>query len=404
MSCGTGHSKIALRASALALIVLAIGATSAHASYPQYWCAPTGTASPPCVESATLNGSPLLVSDPNFSIQLVPFTNGGYHSFAATIENSSGGADLGSAALSDTFSVVVDTGTLVPRVASSQGSNMSFTRTPEAGGTYEITITGSPTTLTDNSECTWPSGGLPSCPFEATKEFTAYLSTQVSDYEGWPIASDIASFYGMNLSTNIAETGLPPQLEPDPSTPGADQLVIDLANQHELPGGATFYGFFHMTIPSSFLQAVYGIDDPSTVTDTGLAASVGAGGGTVTITVAPGGSSLQLDITGLTFTTRVLRIARGVITPTSPGHVSARRTAPTRGRISFRAAKPRGSRINDYVASCTATKGHTKAAGKSAASPITVKGLRVAKAYRCTVWAASKAGAGKHSAAAVLPA
>ena len=156
-------------------------------------------------------------------------------------------------------------------------------------------------------------------------------------------------------------------------------------------------------VPSSFLQTVYGIDDPSTVTDTGLAATVGAGGGTVAIQVAPSGGALLVDITGLTFSSRVLTIRRGVITPTRPLGVTARRTSTSRGQISFRAAKPRGSRIKFYRANCTSTRGHPSVKAKSSGSPVRVSGLRPREAYRCTVVAQAKAGAGQVSAAVKLP-
>ena len=397
-----GVSKIAGPALVIAVITLTLGAGSARAVLSTSWCAPVGSQAPPCVASATLNGNPLLASDPNFSIQLVPFAAGGSDEFSMTVENGAGGADLGPSALSDTFSVVVNGGTLVPRVAFAQGSDVSFERNPEPGGTYRMTITANPVAITDNSECSYPGGGLPTCPYEATNEFAGYLSAQVSDYDGWPTPSQIDSFYGMDLSTNIAETGLPPQLVPDPATPGADEVVLDLANQHELPGGVTFYGFLHMSIPGSFLQTVYGIDDPSTVTDTGLAASVGAGGGTVAIQVAPGGGALLVDITGLTFSSRVLTIRRGVITPTRPLGLIARRTSAGRGQISFRAAKPRGSRITFYRASCATITGHSKVKAKSSRSPVKLSWLRVGHAYRCTVVAHARAGAGQVSSSVNL--
>jgi hypothetical protein len=169
----------------------------------------------------------------------------------------------------------------------------------------------------------------------------------------------------------------------------------------EFPGGLIFHGFLHMRIPSSFLQTVYGIDDPSTVTDTGLAASVGAGGGTVTVSVEPGGGALLVDISGMTFSPRTLTIRRGVVTPTVPNGLATHRISARRGKVSFHAARPRGSRITGYRLRCFA--GHQTVNGSSKRSPIVVSGLHRGRTYRCTVWAQSKDGAGLHSRSITLP-
>jgi hypothetical protein len=381
----------------LAASVLLVGPGRASALSSASWCT---ASAPPCVVSATLDGAPFFASDPNYDFGIVSYTDRGSSGFSWGILSTSTGNDLGAGALGQVWRVVIDTGTLVPRVSYAQGANVTFTRSPQPAGTYRLTITASPETITDNNECDF-SGPSPTCPFRATRAFTAYLATQISDfnYAGMYTPSQVGSFYGMDMSTNIAETDLPPQIVPDPGT-GTNEVVFQLANQHELPDGSRFLGNLHVRLPDSFLSAIYGITDPSTVTTNGLAASIGAG--TVSIHEVPGGGALALDLTGVTFSHRTLRIRRGVVTPTTPLHVRARRLGAHRGKVRFRAAHPRGVRIAGYRIVCTSP--HARTSARSHGSPITVTGLAAGVAYSCAVRAESKAGLGRPSRSVHMPA
>ncbi len=379
-------------AAVVAVLFLTLSAGRASAMTPPGWCSET---SPPCIVSATLNGSPVLVSDPTYWLELSKSAPASVPSdFIVNVERQTG-PDLGAGDLSDDWSVVVDTGTMVPRVASGYGANMTYTRTPEPGGTYQMTIAGSPVHINNNSDCDF-STSIPTCPFMATSDYAAYLQAEVDDYSlpSLYTAAQIPSFYGMNMWTNIDETGLPPEIL---STASGNELVLQLADQHEFPDGSTFVGFFHLLIPDSFLQAVYGVNDPSTISTAGLAASIGAG--TVTVTEQPG--ALEVDITGITFTHRTLIIRAGVITPAAPRGVRARRTGTHTGRIAFSPARPRGAKVTGYEVTCKS--GHSKVTARGRRSPVKIKGLRAALGYRCTVAGTSKPGLGASSAAAPLP-
>ncbi len=86
----------------------------------------------------------------------------------------------------------------------------------------------------------------------------------------------------------------------------------------------------------------------------GLNASVGAGGGTLSVTVEPGNTGVQVKITGLTFSRRKLKIKLGHVTPRAPTHVKASRVSGTTARVTFGAARPRGQKVKGYSASCRA--------------------------------------------------
>lgn len=367
--------------------LLACGAGTAIAKSEASWCR---VKAPPCVLNATLNGAPLTPTDPNIDVVLAPFTDRGSQEFLFDIESTTNGADLGSALAGATFSVVIDTGQMVPRVAAGQ-ANVSFRRNQLSDGTYQVVITGTPAKFNDNNNCNF-SGPLPTCPFQATKTYAAFFQVDVGDYNinTYP-PSWVPSFYGMDLSTNIAETGLPPQIMTDLSN--NEELVLQLADYHEYADSTLTSGFVHLRIPAAFLQAVYGIDDPTTVTGSALQASIGAG--TVTITPEAGNQALDVNVTGITFSSQTLVIKRGVITPGAPTGLHARRTGKHQGRISFQPAQAKGSAITGYYVSCQPrARHHYLVTAYGGHSPIIVRGLAKRVAYRCAVDASSRAGTG----------
>jgi hypothetical protein len=379
------HWRIPLRdlmcVAFVAALFLTFSAGRASAMTPPGWCS---EASPPCIVSASLNGSPISDTDPNYYVELSPFMSNGSSNFTVWVERQTT-PDLGAGDLSDNWSVVVNTGAMVPRVAAGYGANMTYTRTPEAGGTYQMTIAGNPVTINNNTGCDF-SSSIPTCPFKATSDYAAYFQVQVGDYNlpSLYTAAQIPTFYGMNMWTNIDETGLPPEIQ---SSPNGNELVLQLADQHEYPDGTTFVGFLHLLIPDSFLESVYGVNDPSTISTSGLSASIGSG--TVTVTQQP--DALQVDITGITFTHRTLIVRAGVITPAAPRGVHVRRTGTHTGRITFSPAHPRGAKVTGYEVTCKAT--HSKVTVRGRRSPIKIKGLH-AVPYRCAVAGTSKPGLG----------
>jgi hypothetical protein len=380
---------------------LSLGAAppTAHGTLPSKWCA--DAAPPPCVESASRNGVGITSSDPTWTVYIANITGTGSNDFQWMIWKN-GGFDLGAAALGDTWVIHIDTGTEVPRVAFTHGDNVTIDRALHGDGTYHVTVTATPVVMTgDCDQSSWPW----TCPMVATREWSGYLDGEISDYGSWGDATERNSIYGMNYASDVAATGLPPQVVADPAT-GTQQIVIDLANPHfRMDGVTVFQGFVHQRIPNAFLHTVYGIDDPATLTGSGLVAAVSgsaAGSGTITVSQEPSGDAMLVDITGLTFSARKLRIERGVITPTRPTGVSAVRTSATAGKVRFTRSSARGSRIVGYAARCAHGSSVKTAVGPS--SPIVVTGLSRGVPYSCQVKARSKAGVSLWSAAVNMPA
>jgi hypothetical protein len=192
----------------------------------------------------------------------------------------------------------------------------------------------------------------------------------------------------MDSWTNVEETYIPPEISGDPL-----QFVEPLTNSHELAGGAVFHGFYHVVLPNAFLVDM-GIDDPSTLSSSGMAVSLGSGTGTSSVSTVTNG--VEVDVTGLTFTHRTVKVKRGNILPTRPSNVQTHRRGSTHATVSFHAARARGSHIRHYAVICSAAH-HASRKGSARRSPVWVKGLASGVAYRCKVRAVAKVGAGPWS-------
>jgi hypothetical protein len=350
--------------------------------------------SAPCIDSVTLDG----VDPGSGYIETATAYNppGGEHQVLWSVTTDTGDQDLGAPARAGDWVIKINTGPVVPRVVFTHGGAVSVTRTdaPDVNGNYHVTIKASPIRLTgDCDQSTWPW----TCDPTATKQWEGYLDGEITDYGSWDDVAQRSAMWGMNFSTNIAATSIPPEIAFDPTT-GVDQLLIRLANPHYLKASTTeFHGFAHLRIPNSFLREAYGIDDPTTLTSAGLDPELGGtGSGTVTVTQEAGDGALLVDATGLTFSARTLRLHQGVIKPRRPTHLKAKRKAAHRAKLHFHASTARGSMVTGYKASCVA--GSDKVTAKGHASPLKVTGLQAGVAYVCRVRAKSKAGKSHWSA------
>lgn len=382
------------------LVLAAIACAFAlPASAQAAFCADDPTA--PCVQSASVNGTPVTSSHPDWDLSVLPYSVDGSDYVSVTVRDKVlGTASLGADSLDDVWIVSLDVGTLRPRVVSGKSDDTSITRIADGDGTFHVEITGTPVVVTQGcSQVTYP----PVCPETAPEEFVGYFDGRITNYNSWIDPVQRAAFYGMNYTTNVDATSIPPQVI---TTPAGDGLLVDLANSHFRADGATVVtGQAHLRIPNAFLRAAYGIDDPATLTGSGIATSTSgspAGAGTTTVTLVPG--AVQVDITGVTFSARRIRIIRGNIRPTRPGRVRARRTGRAGGRLTFLAARRRGSRLKRYQALCRARGHHRRALVGPRVRRMVVQRLRPRVAYRCRVRALAKAGPGRWSRAVRLAA
>jgi len=283
----------------LALCAWALGGGTARAlPLPDDWCADNPGAQT-CIVSATYDGTPLSYGSPAYAVWASFYAIPGdtAHTVQWSVQPKTAG-DL-SAALGHTFSMTIRTN-VIPREIDGFGGSMTYTRSGPSAGEYQVTITGQPVSVTDQSGCTYPPGG-PTCSPVAPGPSSVILSGEIDDYNyknyadpSYP-AGLVDSFDGKQSYTNIVETGSPPNLM---QVNGQNELEIDMADHHYLQDGTTVvHGDFYMRIPETFLSTYWGINDPSTLATDGLNASVGAGGGTLTVTVEPVERKTALNIT-----------------------------------------------------------------------------------------------------------
>jgi len=390
--------RIALLVGALTVAASFVVATPSSAvTFPSNFC---GDQPPPCISSATADGVAITPSDPRFYPTVLLSTSSGSHDLLWRMQNKTGPDpyNLGAADRSVQFVITIDTDTTTPRVAFAFGHDVTVDRTNDGDGTYHVTITANPIQLQDNSNCTtsaWPWA----CP-TPTKQREGYLGGEVTDYNAWTNVDQRDSFEGMNLSTNIEVTSIPPEITTDES--GNPALLIRMASAHFMADGSTvFVGFEHIRIPNAFLQVVYGIDFPSTLTSVGLVPTGAGPDAVVSVHQETGGDAMLVDIANMTFSAHLVKVKRGTITPTRPQNVHAVRTTIHRGKLKFGPAKPRGSHITGYRGRCVS--GSSVVTAKAASSPIAVTGLLLGRAYVCHVRALSKAGPGGWSGKVTMP-
>ena len=395
----------------LSVGLFGLGPVVTSASASTTFCSePAATA--PCIESVSRDtgAGPVDVAadDANWGASIVGSAASGSNEIlvAAMSKTNSDPYELDATPTStegDTvWSFTINTGTVKPRVVFSHGDNMDVQRIANNDGTYTVKFTATPVRITgpdphNGSDVNCDQSAWPwVCPSVAHAQRYAYLDFDISDYGSWTDTAQRDAFWGLNYSTNVEATGLPPTVSTD--SDGNPQIVIDLANSHYYPDGTTVvHGFVHMRIPNPMLRQIYFIDDPASMTGAGLFTTytgpgAATGTGTFSITQESGADAMHVDGSGITFSAKALHVHRGVITPTRPTNINATRTTYHRARVKFTAARSRGSHITGYTARCISVDGRDTRSASATTSPIAVINLVRGKAYNCRVRARSKAG------------
>jgi hypothetical protein len=279
-----------------------------------------------------------------------------------------------------TFSITVDFGTHSPRVTDEYAGDVTVTKTQVAGD-WDVTVTGTAVVQGVNNDC---NAVTFTCPVNDNNTIVAFQG-EIGDWQQWSDQAQWNDFNGLDQSTNVEETEIPPQITGSPLT-----ITEQLANSHTL-NNQLFEGFWTGVVPNAFLVDM-GINDPSTLTPAGISASVGTG----TVTVTPGPTSTEIAITGITFSPRMVHIKRGIITPTAPTRLTTRRASATVAYLAFRAARPRGSYVRSYEGRCRAAHRTTRY-GTARRSPVKVTSLHRGVSYWCQVRAKAAVGYGAWS-------
>ncbi len=291
----------------------------------------------------------------------------------------------------DVWEITINTGSIYPAETFSRGRNVTVTRGGPAGSrTVKFTI--SPVRLADQA-C----GSSGSCGSVAGRTFSGYIDGWVDDLSYIDDPDDADAMRGFDLSTNAEWVSTPLQLDY-----ATNSIVLDASNAHfESDGTTVFVGEAEFRIPFAMLSRLYGVDDPATLTASAF--TVTAPGASASTSVVVGSGFVKVELDGITFSKRRLRI-HGNMTPRSAKKLRAVRTSSSTGLIGFTKAKPRGSKVRGYKATCRAGSHVATASSTRNRSPMRVSGLRSGTSYTCTLRAKSKAGLGQTSAKIKIPA
>jgi len=395
----------ALLASTLTAGLVGGGGGSATAApgdpFAPRWCA---TSPAPCLESATLDGVPVTALDPDWEIQLSDLESdpgGDYQYFQwLLVERSSTRMST-----ADEWRLVLDTGTLRPRYTEGYSSRTDVDRADDGDGTHHVTYQGRPVLVTSGCTDTYPV----SCPWQADDWYLTF-SGEVSDK-----ASLGEEWDGFDRSQNVDGVQyLSLETAPD----GSKYLATEMYNSHVYdadrgPGvdETIFVGETRFRLPYRMLRDSFGVPDPATMVAGSLTGTVSGTTSAPAWNVFhdPAGGGLIVDVSNLTFSKRLLKLRRGVITPTRPADVRTDRVKARKGTVRFDRAEPRGAEVRGYRVRCVARRGDHVAWGTDLATAggqrfvMRLAGLRVGVAYDCQARATSKAGPGPWSPKKLMP-
>ncbi|MFL6059826.1 MAG: hypothetical protein ACJ72E_01250 [Marmoricola sp.] len=379
---------------ALALVgsgLTAAGASPAHAAFedPIPLCGPAIPT--PCLVSLRRDGADVSLSAYRVEWNEESPGSGFYSWFFAKFNGSSWSTDMGADETTHSFTASFDFGSFDPE--SIAGLAEPAGASPVTwGGTsthHLVTITAHPvhwlTGCTDDDP--------PACPPTATAQNEAfgYLSGVASNGSWFENPGAIARTYNLS-NIDIARD---PYIQTNAIT-GARAMVFTLASPHENAALETFHGFQHLRLPNKMLRDVYGIPDPDTMTASSLAATLSAGSGTIAVRPEAGHTAMLIDVTGVTFSKRTVKVALGTIVPTRPTQLVGKRLSRTRAKVDFAPAHARGARPTGYLTRCV---WHSSVKTvRTRYSVATITHLRAGKHYTCHARALSRAGAGPWSA------
>lgn len=381
---------LALTASGLSVVGVVTAPAQALTDGPR-WC--SASPAPPCVEHLYVDGVEKFDGDPTYDVQFAFFAGGPTPSemFQYYVQKSPGGYKLG--ASTERFTVVLDSGSLKPRVVDGWASEVVVTRDPDPAGVHHhVTVSAKPS---EHLAACRDIAGTLTCPFTAAAaaDDARQVGVTIDDGSWWGANPDQVN--GLEYFTNIDVGGIPPEFVTNSAT-GEVTLSMLMANAHARADGSTYFGRSETRLPNRFMREVYGIPDPSTMTGTSLVASVSGGVGTANIYQESGADAMRIDVTGVTFSKRHLRVSIGTIRPTKPTLTKTKRISGGKGRVTFTKARPRGAKVTGYQAKCVS--GRQVVTDRGGWPSFVVSGLRAGRGYDCRVRALSKAGPGRYSA------
>jgi hypothetical protein len=379
-------------AACLGTALVAVPALPAQASTPGWGWPPCSGASTHCVFSQTRNGGPILNTDADQPV--IDLIDPGTVRYGVVHDDFGDGSSWsGDVNPSDTYQLVVRTGSIRPREVLGNIRNVAFSIGSDATG-WTFTLTFQPTPVHhvgyngDTRTCTI--GACGDDTWRASLDYDGFVTGYVTDLASSGLgATEISQRVGMISAYNAQDANT--FYDPD-----SNSLVVQLANPHLTGTGAVATGSYETFLPTAFLEGTMNVPDASTLSS-GTVTVVRTAGGVVssapfTLTHVPGG--VQITITGITYSSPTYKIHPG---PGKPRYVHARKISTHKARVRFtKPASNGGYRINGYQARCHRL-GKAWHSAKGTSSPLTVGNLPRGRVY-CQVRAHNKLGYGGWSA------
>jgi len=379
------RTRVATALAALALVATTTAIEApAHATldpstYAPRWCADGNPA--PCLESLTRNGINLTPSDATHQLTMTgKLTDGGDTRFQWQLED-------GTLAPTDTFVMTWDLGTtMTPDRTENFAAGTLVRRISGPGGTHKVEITAHPVLMTtgcdENSDWPWTCSSIASDQGYVLSGEVHQLGTD-DEFMGFDQSQNPQGVNGIFLDT-----------APD----GTQYLSTEMVNSHyQVDGHTLFVGGARFRLSYAMLRSEFGIPDPDTMGASSLSGQVTANTTGTTASFHfmqdPNGGGMIVDVNGMTFSRKIIKVRRGTIVPKAPGSLVGKRINAHRARLSFTKARARGARPTGYLARCRPAHGPT-VTGRAGHSPVVVRGLKAGRHYTCMVRATSKAGQG----------
>ncbi len=370
----------------LALVLLVIAPVSKGAVItPLPLCTGDPATNAPCLISVTHEGAPIPYNSNLFeghdSVFAGTYLDGSTTWFNWSIQDENGDFAL---TFGDTYSISINTGTVFPGETFARGHNLVVNRTTDSLGHHIVTFTQEVVRTADQG-C----DGAGVCTANAGRTNSGYLDGWVDNLQYVDDAADRAAMRGFDLASNIDWVSSP--LELDYLT---NSIFLRVANSHfeghPSPAMTPFVGFAEFRLPFPMLHRLYDVTDPDSLTPSAFSVTGAGAAATTDVAVDHIAHTVHVQLEGLTFSKRKLRI-QGTMRPGRPREVHAVRTASTRGKLTFLPAVPHGSKVTKYVARCESAGGHI-VTGSNTASPVKVFGLSPGTRYECSVRAKSRWG------------
>jgi hypothetical protein len=305
-----------------------------------------------CIVSQTQNDIPIVrPASGSYEEPYIDLIGAGDVRFGVLETNVTSGMSLGNVPPGDVYRLVVNTGAIRPRELFGNVRNVSLTTGGSAGLGYTFTLTFQPTPI-----AWWFFGG--SCVVGACGD-----SSTVADllYDGFVTGyvTDLQSS-GLSDAEIALRTGfIHAYNAQDATTPLYDfdtnSLVVQMANPHFRSAGVPATGTYQTFIPNAMLTGYMNVPDPASLTGGSLTVSRSVGSSTapVPFTLTHTAAGVQIDITGITFSSPKVRIKPK---RTAPGKVRVRsvhRATRTSVRLRFRPPLANGgAKVTRYIARC----------------------------------------------------